>query len=191
MDVVEPTVNQASEALVAYPPPQTPAALTLAEPDPFFAGGPYLPADEKDDERHQHDQAIALLRQYQGRGPPPYNDSVVPNRPHSSAVGVRPAARLPTRTNPPSAAASGQPQLIVIPVVSSARKRTRDLASVLAPASVISSKENTPVQGAEESKGEPPTARPLPSTPYRYLSAQEALLKYAILADDARTTGPD
>eukprot|EP01035_Chromulina_nebulosa_P069318 gene69318-biopygen18419 len=191
MDVVEPSVKGASEALVAYTSHQTPVTtLMRAEPNSSFAGGSYLPADEVDDQRHQHDHAIALLMQYQGRGPPPYKDSAA-SRPHSSPVAVRPVTRLPTRTDPPSAAESGHTQLMVTPRVTCARKRTRDLASVTVSSSVAKDEEATPIQGAEESKGETPIPHPIPSTPYRHLSAQEALRKYAVLADGARSDGPD
>ncbi len=59
MDVVDqPEANLATETTVNYDLPQTSVTAKHATPDPFFAGGPYLPADEVDDMQHQHYMAI-------------------------------------------------------------------------------------------------------------------------------------
>jgi hypothetical protein len=77
MDVVESSVNQqASGGLVAAAPPQTSVIPSPVDLNPFFVGGPFLPADDVDDVRHQLDQAVENLRLYKGFGPPP--SSVAP-----------------------------------------------------------------------------------------------------------------
>jgi len=184
MDVVEPSVNQASEALVAHAPPQTPVTHRLTGPNSFFAGGPFLPADEVDDERHQHDHALALWTQNVGRGPLP--------RHHPAAVGTP------------------ESQLVIRSPEGNRKKRARNFA-VLNPtdgeampvvrAEIPVVREEREVEGAEERKGEctPVEARSPPSggetrhqsAPHPNFSGLEAMRKYSILAEGAREGGPD
>jgi hypothetical protein len=70
MAIEHPGPNLATETVVAYVPPQisvTPGPLYL--PDPPLARGPYLHADEVDDDRHLHHMALECLTEFQGRGP--------------------------------------------------------------------------------------------------------------------------
>ena len=142
-----------------------------------------MPADEVDDERHQHDHALALWTQNIGRGPLP--------RHHPAAVGT-PESQLVTRS----------PE-------GNRRKRARNFA-VLNPtgeampverAEIPVVREEREVEGAEERKGEftPVEARsPLSvgETPHQFAPPPnflglEAMRKYSILAEGAREGGPD
>ncbi len=142
MDVVDqPEANLATETTVNNDPLETPVTANKhATLDPFFAGGPYLPADEVDDMQHQHYMAIehntsATLIAYV---PPPsavtpylQADEVDDERhqlhmaieclqqfqgrgppPYTSSVAVRPLPRRPERLDSHPAAENRYSQVM-------------------------------------------------------------------------------
>jgi hypothetical protein len=179
-------IQNSQFALMGYALPQTSVIPRSAEPDPYFAGGPYyLPVDEVDDALHQHHMAIER------------NGKTL-----TSAVAIRPLPRRPQQFDPHpvsvsrySLATAGTLNMPsgTVNAKGNRKKRARNLVELpVSNARGLGAEENKDESTPVEANTFPPTREtPLQFAPPPNFSGVEAMKKYSILAEGAREGGPD